>query len=308
MGNRSGLEEREERVSAEGKYRVGMVSKMTGLSTHTLRMWEKRYGAVLPKRTAAGGRLYNDEDVERLQLLRTLVESGNSIGGIATLSDGELRQMAAAFPTLSSEPASHHLPEVRARVMAAIEELRVDDAERLLSTVALGTEPLALVKNVIGPTMVEIGDRWERGELRIAHEHACSAVMRSLLFSLMRLYPPNDARRRTVVATPAGEDHELGALMVAMLAAMHGWCVLYLGPNLPADEIAFAVAQTEAELLLLSVTGLQREAAAAEIASIEKALRPGVKMLVGGRAASAPPGSRAEVRLDLEGAVAALSR
>lgn len=285
-----------------------MVSKMTGLSTHTLRMWEKRYGAVLPQRTAAGGRLYSDPDVERLQLLRVLVESGNSIGGIATLSDAELRQMAAAFPSPSSEPVSQHLPEVRARVMNAIENLRVDYAERLLSGAALGTEPLALVKNVIGPTMVEIGERWERGELRIAHEHACSTVMRGLLFSLMRLYPSNDARRRAVVATPAGESHELGALMVAMLAAMHGWNVLYLGPDLPADEIAYAVMQTGAELLLLSVTSLERQAAWIEIAAIEKSLPPGVRILVGGRAASAPAGSRAEVQQDLEIAVATLSR
>jgi methanogenic corrinoid protein MtbC1 len=96
--------------------------------------------------------------------------------------------------------------------------------------------------------------------------------------------------------------------MVAMLAAMHGWGVLYLGPDLPADEIAYAVSQTGAELLLLSVTGLDRKAAAAEIAAIEKVLPSGVNVLVGGRAASAPLGSRAEVQQDLETAVAILSR
>ena len=53
----------------------------------------------------------------------------------------------------------------------------------------------------------------------------------------MRLYPATDAMRRVVVGTPAKEYHELGALMVAMLAAMYGWSVLYLGPDLPAEEI-----------------------------------------------------------------------
>lgn len=295
-------------MSGEGKYRVGMVSKMTGLSTHTLRMWEKRYAAVVPQRTAAGGRLYSDADVERLRLLHTLVESGNSIGGIARLPDEDLRHMAAAFPPLMAEPVSQHLPEVRARVMSAIESLRVDDAERLLSRAALSTEPIDLLKNVISPIMVEIGDRWERGELRVAHEHACSTVMRGLLFSLMRLYPSNDSRRHAVIATPAGENHELGALMVAMLAAMHGWSVLYLGPNLPADEIAYAVAETNAELLLISITSLDRSAARSEIAAIEKGLAPRVKVLAGGRAASVGPGSRTEVQQDLEVAAAILSR
>jgi DNA-binding transcriptional MerR regulator len=190
-------------------------------------MWEKRYAAVLPKRTEAGGRLYTDADVERLRLLRTLVESGHSIGGIAKLPDVDLRHMAAAFPAPSSPPASQHLPAVRERVIAAIEHLRIEEAEQVLSRAALSTEPCEFLKGVVGPILVEIGDRWERGELRIVHEHACSTVMRGLLFSLMRLYPSNEGTRRVVVATPAKEDHELGALMVAMLAAMHGWSVLY---------------------------------------------------------------------------------
>ena len=122
----------------------------------------------------------------------------------------------------------------------------------MLSRAALSTEPCEFLQVVVGPIMTEIGDRWKRGDLRIVHEHACSTVMRGLLFSLMRLYPANDAMRRVVVGTPAKEDHELGALMVAMLAAMHGWSVLYLGPDLPAEEIAYAVTDTKAELLMLS--------------------------------------------------------
>jgi DNA-binding transcriptional MerR regulator/methylmalonyl-CoA mutase cobalamin-binding subunit len=296
-------------VADEAKYRVGMVAKMTGLSTHTLRMWEKRYAAVLPQRTEAGGRLYTDADVGRLRLLHTLVDSGHSIGGIAKLPDVDLRHMAAAFPAPSSQqPPSKHLPEVRERVMTAIERLRVEEAEQLLSRAALSTEPVEFLKMIVAPILVEVGERWESGSLRIAHEHACSTVMRGLLFSLMRLYPSNDSRRRAVVATPAKEDHELGALMVAMLAAMHGWSVLYLGPNLPAEEIAYAVDATEAELLLLSVTNLSKKAWQTEIAAIAKQVPERVKILAGGRNAAVDPGSRVEVQQDLEVASATLSR
>jgi methanogenic corrinoid protein MtbC1 len=295
-------------MSREAKYRVGMVSRMTGLSTHTLRIWEKRYAAVVPKRTEAGGRLYTDADVARLRLLHELVQSGHSIGGIARLPDVDLRHMASQFPQTSSQPALQHLPEVRDRVLAAIERLRVDEAEQVLSRTALGTEPREFLMGVVVPVMTEIGDRWERGELRIAHEHACSTVMRGLLFSLMRLYPSSDAGRRVVVATPASEDHELGALMVAMLAAMHGWGVLYLGTDLPADEIAYAVAKTGAELLMLSVTNLDPKASERELAAIERAVPARVKILAGGQAAKAPPESRIEIQQDLAIAERELSR
>lgn len=285
-----------------------MVSKMTGLSTHTLRMWEKRYIAVLPKRTEAGGRLYTDADVERLRLLHELVEQGHSIGGIAKLSDADLRHMAASFSASPSQPAAQHLPELRDRVMTAIEQLRVQDAELMLSRAALSTEPSEFLQSVVAPVLVEIGERWERGEMRIAHEHAGSTVLRGLLFSLMRLYPASDARRRAVIATPATEDHELGALMVAMLAAMHGWSVLYLGPDLPAEEIAYAVTDTNADLLMLSITNLKPKDSQREIAAIEAAIPKRVKVLVGGRAASAPPESRVQILQDLAVVETELSR
>ena len=295
-------------MAGEAKYRVGMVSKMTGLSTHTLRMWEKRYAAVLPKRTEAGGRLYTDADVERLRLLHTLVQSGHSIGGIANLPDGDLRGMAAAAPRTSIQTASQHLPEFRDRVMAAIERLRIQEAEQMLTSAALSTEPSEFLKSVVAPILVEIGERWKRGELRIAHEHACSTLMRGLLFSLMRLYPANDAQRRVVVGTPAKEDHELGAMMVAMLAAMHGWSVLYLGPDLPAEEIAYAVNDINADLLMLSVTNLRPKESQREIAAIESEISERVRILVGGPAAKVPPESRAEIQQDLALVEAGLSR
>ena len=295
-------------MADEAKYRVGMVAKMTGLSTHTLRMWEKRYVAVLPKRTEAGGRLYTDADVARLRLLHELVESGHSIGGIAKLSDADLRHMTASFPAPPSQPAVQHLPELRSRVMKAIEQLRIQDAEQMLSRAALSTEPSEFLQMVVAPVLVEIGERWQRGELRIAHEHAGSTIMRGLLFSLMRLYPANDSRRRAVIATPAKEDHELGALMVSMLAAMHGWSVLYLGPDLPAEEIAYAVTDTHADLLMLSITNLKPKESQREIAAIEAAIPERVRVLVGGRAASALPDGRVHILQDLAVVEAELSR
>jgi DNA-binding transcriptional MerR regulator/methylmalonyl-CoA mutase cobalamin-binding subunit len=295
-------------MADEARYRVGMVSKMTGLSTHTIRVWERRYAAVTPKRTEAGGRLYTDADVERLRLLHELVAGGHSIGGIARMSDVDLRQMAAAFPAAPTQPALQHLPEIRERVLVAVEGLRIHEAEHILSRAALSTEPREFLDGVVSPILVEIGDRWERGELRIAHEHACSAVLRGLLSSLMRLYPSSEARQRVVVATPAEENHELGALMVAMLAAMHGWNVLYLGPNLPAAEIAYAVTRIKAELLMLSITNLKPEDSEREIAAIESALPPDVRILIGGRAAQAFPRSRAEIGQDIAIAEAALNR
>jgi len=285
-----------------------MVSKMTGLSTHTLRVWEKRYAAVLPHRTEAGGRLYTDRDVDRLRLLHRLVEDGHSIGGIAQLPDPELRKMASQTANLEPQTGSEHLRQVRERFLGSIQGLRIHEAEQMLSRVALSTEPGDFLRTVVGPILQEVGDRWERGELRIAHEHASSTVMRALLFSLMRLYPASDAMPAVVVATPSGEQHELGALMVAMLATMHGWRVLYLGADLPAEEIAFAAQSAGAEMIMISISNLSPDEAKGEIGALETATSNDLQILVGGRAAVLPEGSRAQLHDDLQAVESILSR
>lgn len=280
---------------------------MTGLSTHTLRVWEKRYGAVVPLRTEAGGRLYTDADVRRLRVLRSLVQSGHAISGIAHLGEEDLERMAAALSAVGPPAARpERFVDVQAQFLEAISALRMDEAEQLLSRVALSTEPSEFLHHLVGPILTEVGELWEEGKLRIVHEHACSTVMRGLLFSLMRLYSLTDARRAVVVATPKGEQHELGALMAAMLAAMHGWRVLYLGTDLPAEEIAYAAVDSGAELLLLSITSLSAVDAMHEVATIERVAPDSVRILIGGRAAVRPSESRVEASEELSDAEALL--
>ncbi|HZX22900.1 MAG TPA: MerR family transcriptional regulator [Woeseiaceae bacterium] len=72
-------------------YAIGAVSRLTGISTHTLRIWERRYGAVVAERTESGRRIYSRRDVEKLGLLKILVDRGFSIGQIANLDLEELR-------------------------------------------------------------------------------------------------------------------------------------------------------------------------------------------------------------------------
>jgi DNA-binding transcriptional MerR regulator len=78
-------------VSASG-YKIGAVSRLTGISPDTLRVWERRYAAVTPQRSAGGGRLYTTEDIARLKLIRRLVDKGDAISVVAGLSHDELQE------------------------------------------------------------------------------------------------------------------------------------------------------------------------------------------------------------------------
>jgi len=74
------------------RYRIGAVCRLTGISQHVLRVWEKRYAVVVPERSETRRRLYRESDINRLALLKALVDRGQAIGSIAGLSNAELEQ------------------------------------------------------------------------------------------------------------------------------------------------------------------------------------------------------------------------
>jgi DNA-binding transcriptional MerR regulator len=254
---------RDKEFSTNGKYYIGAVAKLTGLSADVVRVWERRYKAISPSRTSAGTRLYSDEDIYRLRRLRQAMEKGHSIGRVARLSEAELDAVIneSAARTETADPYQ----VTRERFLEAIERMDVVAADLELSRAATLYPARSLVKQIVAPILDEVGDRWSHKELGVAHEHLASWLLRSLLSSLFRLYPPTENAESIVLATPSGERHEFGLLLAALLAATRGWRVIYLGPDLPAAEIGFTLRLTKVRYLALSLVG--------EITEIEDELR-----------------------------------
>lgn len=280
----------------QGKYQIGTVARATGLSTHTLRVWERRYGVVAPARTPGGSRVYSDRDVTKLRLLKRLTADGHSIGRIAHLSIAELQALiagpvAGATPgaTAVGTPAATTDRDVavitRQRFLEALAAVDITTAERLLLYAVGFLDPRAFLVDVAAPLLDELGARWERGELRIAHEHAASALLRNLLGTLMRTQPPQTGAATAVAATLSGELHELGVLMAALMAVLRGWKVLYLGPSLPADEILHVLEHSDAAVLLLSLVNAPGPEVERELERLVRGLPPGVALVAGGQSA-----------------------
>lgn len=246
--------------------RIGAVAKRTGVSEHTLRMWERRYGSLARTRAKGGGRLYGEREVQRILLLRDLVALGHSIGQIATLSDDELKRALLAAPgsgaadAVGARPAGEGPGAAAFRgaragelFMEAVLRLDTEEASRVLSEAALNHPTRALVEECIGPALRRIGELWHEGKLSVAHEHAASAVVRSLLGTMLRAQRVPPGAPTIVCATPAGERHELGAMMSAVLLAEMGWRVVYLGAELPASDLAKAASDVGARAIALSL-------------------------------------------------------
>jgi DNA-binding transcriptional MerR regulator/methylmalonyl-CoA mutase cobalamin-binding subunit len=283
---------------AKQKHPIAVVSRRTGLSSHVIRAWETRYGAVSPERTPGNHRLYSDEDIQRLLTLKRATESGWSIGQLASLSTKELLALLAQDGTLKSdmpreesETVSHG--EAQAAVQACLEAVERLDAAALWealyrSSISLGQ--IAVIEEVVVPLMQALGAQWSEGSLRIVHEHAASAVIRTYLGDLLRSLEVSDSAPRAVSCTLEGERHEIGALYAAVGAALQGWKVQYLGPNLPWEEIARAVEIYDADLVLISVIMPPEQSRVdTELEKLRTFLPDRVAIIVGGRLPKVPP-------------------
>lgn len=283
-------------------YRIGAVSRITGLSQHTIRIWERRYGAVSPRRTPGHDRVYQAGDVRRLTLLGRLTRLGHSIGTIANLPDNELESLAARYETQPGtrsglEPPANSilsLDGVRERFLERIARLDVAEAEALIARLVATLEPQDLLLGFFSDLFEEIGEQWESGHLSVAQEHAASALIRNQLAVLMRSLSRNGSGPLAIAGTPAGERHEFGALLAALVAAQNQWRVIYLGPDLPADEWVSAAAERRAQAILLSWVSADPVSTRAELVRIREGLPLSVPILLGGRAGrqwrDAPPG------------------
>lgn len=275
---------------SESQYPIQMVSRLTGLSPYVIRIWEQRYRAVEPQRTATKRRLYSDREVERLNLLRDLTQAGHSIGQIAQMPAEKLRKLASAMPNLESR-APRAAAEVPKSVsfldecVAAIKTLDATALEETLKRAATALGALGLLQRVIAPLTQTIGDLWREGAVTAAHEHFASAIIRVFLGNITRPFGAMQDAPVLVVATPVGQVHELGALLVAATAVNLGWQVTYLGASLPAAEIAGAAQQRRARALALSLVYPEDDPRLEEqLTLLRQSLPPEVRLLVGGRA------------------------
>ena len=273
---------------------IKVVVRRTGLSAHVIRVWEKRYQAVVPARTETNRRLYSDEDIARLQWLQQAVQAGQSIGRIAHLPTDELVNLVHAEQAAASlaqratdgEDKEKDPGEFLERALVAVQKLDTVSLENQLVRASIALSQRHLLEAVVQPLMERVGQMWQEGTLRIADEHLASAVVRSFIGNLRASFQVSAAAPHLVATTPAGQLHEIGALLASVVATSEGWNSTFLGPNLPAEEIAGAAAQKDAKAVLLSIVYPGDDPQlGGELVKLRRLLGDDMALLAGGRAA-----------------------
>jgi DNA-binding transcriptional MerR regulator len=257
-------------------YTVGRAAELTGVPSTTLRKWEQRYGVVVPQRSPGNYRLYDDEAVRRLSVMRTLVDSGWSAHEAAQhVVDGT---SAAEAEIARPEPP---LADARMReVIACAVDFDVPRLEWLISEAFDADDLATTVDDWLLPVLAHLGTAWQRGEVSVAGEHFMSAaVHRRLALAFQSLPPVAPGGPRVVVGLPRGARHELGVLAFASVLRSRGVSVTYLGADLPLEAWVGCVRLIAPAAVVLAVPTVEDLPAVREAV---EALAPLTTVLLGG--------------------------
>jgi MerR family transcriptional regulator, light-induced transcriptional regulator len=237
---------------------IAAVERDTGLSKDTLRVWERRYGFPTPGRDAIGERTYSLEQVEKLRLIRRLMEAGHRPGRIVPLPLAELQVLSESTVdqpqrgvevALGSSDLRVHLDMIRGHDVRGLRA----ELTRLLSRFGVGR----FVMEVVGPLNAAVGDAWIRGQMEVFEEHTYTEVMQGLLRQAITSIPeaPASARPRALLTTFPGEPHGLGLLMAHAVLALDGAECISLGTETPLWDTVLAASAHRVDIVAISFTG-----------------------------------------------------
>lgn len=230
---------------------------MTGIPADTLRAWEKRYQVVSPGRTTRG-RLYTQGDIDRLLLLREALRCGHSIAKISGLSNTKLQKLIRTSMTRETSSRKEWVrgndEQLLIPFLLAVERFDYLRAESELNkAAAMVGGPQRLVYRLALPLMRIAGERWDCGDFSVAQEHMVTMLLSNFLGAVLRTHLQETYPATILLASTPEEKHAFGLLAAAVLAASSGLGVIYLGPELPPEEIVAAARSSEADVVVVAV-------------------------------------------------------
>ena len=248
-------------MSQKPQHPIQVVARRTGLSADVIRAWERRYKAVSPQRATNNRRLYSDLDVEKLGLLRKATTAGRRIGDIAnqsidelyTLVDNDESAAAKARNIPSQRPNTGSVMEHFEECLDAINHMQPSALKANLVKAANTLGIPFLLEDLLRPLIAHIRDECRRGNMRLTQERMATSMVRSYMCTLTASETEQDSNYTLVVTTPTGQHYDLIALRMAVAANSYGWNTIYLGTELPTDEIVFACAHAHASAVALGI-------------------------------------------------------
>lgn len=231
---------------------ISIVERETGLSKDLLRIWERRYGFPAPQRDATGDRLYPREQINRLRLIKRLIDSGLRPGKVVPQNEHKLLELAQVHGQAAAPVERPHDLE---RFIGLLKKHQSDELKRLLNQQLVRLGIRRFVTEILAPLNVMVGEAWMRGDLAIFEEHLYTEAAQNLLRQAIYSLSVEVQAPRILLTTFPDEQHALGLLIVESLLAAESADCISLGVQMPVSEIAAAAVAHRADVVALSFSG-----------------------------------------------------
>ena len=230
-------------------YSIKDLEKLSGIKAHTIRIWEKRYNLVEPKRTDTNIRYYDDTDLKKVLNAAVLNHNGLKISHIANLNNDEISSKINEISRRNQDAKS-----VIDNLVISMIELDEKKFEKILSQSIMQEGFENTILHTIYPFFQKIGMLWQTGAINPAQEHFISNLVRQKLIVAIDGIIDKDNRpgKRFVLFLPEGELHEIGLLFYAYLIKKRGHRVIYLGQSVPFNDLESVVAIRPCDYLFTS--------------------------------------------------------
>lgn len=267
-------------MATESFLTMGDLERETGISRDTLRVWERRYGFPLPQRTPAGERRYPAEQLERLLLIRQLLDAGLRPGKIMAHNTLELRELSRQ--SAASSPFSTTIEQL----ITHLQRQSGNDLRNQLEALAHQHGLRSFLTTIVAPLNHAVGQAWAEGRIGVLEEHRYVEELRTLLSAAMQTIPCRQTGFRALLTTLPGEQHGIGLLMTACMLALEGVEALQLGVQTPLEEIRRGALENNCHIVGISCSGYpQRRATASQLVRLRAMLPRETALWVGGAGA-----------------------
>jgi DNA-binding transcriptional MerR regulator len=257
-------------------YNLKVVVKETGLTAATLRAWERRYGLFKPQRSPGGHRLYSEDEINLLKWLVERQKEGLSISRAIDLWRSHANQSPAQIliPSVGQTVpvlGEGMLDQLRQIWFEACLAFNEPEAELALAKALAVATPEVVCTQVLQKGLAELGEGWYEGTVSVQQEHFASALVARRLNALFAVAPVPTHSGRLLAACPPSEYHDLALLMLAFVLRWRGWDVIYLGADIPLDQLDTTLRATSPNLVLSAAQTLPGAASLIELAEFTNA-------------------------------------
>ena len=218
------------------KYKISDLEKLSGIKSHTIRIWEKRYKVLTPLRTDTNIRFYDDIQLRKLLNIVSLMNSGIKISFISKLTEKEINERVEDLSNIGEIGIKEET--LINQMLTAGLSYNEASFEKAFSNSILSFGLMDAYQNVFYPMLIKIGLLWTSTELNPAQEHFVTNLIKQKIFSAIdALKPPKNESENWLLFLPEEEQHDLGLLIANYGLRSKGKKVIYLGANVPLESL-----------------------------------------------------------------------